>query len=205
MKSHFPRLWKSLQKHNNLSQQEGACDQVLSEYLEGFGKGSNKRYGRIEDKPDHWPDTIGWVGFKGSSHVKLESCIEIIQSFLEGRQVDFNSYHLTDVSEAEDIKDNTTESTETTETTEMENNDLLTLDESGKWYWGSHTNQWFPFTLDDTGNWFWKYEKQKWFPYTSPVISRQDDDNTPEQQSKEKQRQEEEEEDGQDQLNILIL
>ena len=39
--------------------------QVLSEYLEneGFGKGSNKHYGRIEDEPDHWPDTIGWVGF----------------------------------------------------------------------------------------------------------------------------------------------
>ena len=47
--------------------------QVLSKYLEveGFGKGSNKCYGRIEDEPDHWPDTIGWVGFKGPSHVKL--------------------------------------------------------------------------------------------------------------------------------------
>ena len=136
--------------------------QVLSEYLEveGFGKGSNKCYGRIEDEPDHWPDTIGWVGFKGPSHVKLESCNEIIQSFLEGRQVDLYSYHLTDVSEAEDIKDNTTESTETTKTTEMENNDLLTLDESGKWYWGYHTNQWFPLTLGDTANWFWKYEKK---------------------------------------------
>ena len=181
--------------------------QVLSEYLEveGFGKGSTKRYGKPQDEPENWPDTIGWVGFKGPSHVRLESCNEIIQSFLEGRQIDPNSYHLTerdvDVTEDNTETTETVETTETTETTEMDNNNTLTLDDSGKWYWSYHAKQWFPLTVDDSGNWFWSYEKQQWFLYTPPVINKQDVDDPPEQQSKEKEGEEE----GQDHLIIVEL
>ena len=71
----------------------------------------------------------------------------------------------------------------------MDNNNPLTLDDSGKQYWSYHTKQWFPLTVDDSGNWFQLRETAV------------DVDDPPEQQSKEN----EEEEDGQDQFNILEL
>ena len=60
---------------------------------EGFGRGSAKSYGKFEDELDNWQDTISWIGFKGPTNVRLESCNEIIQSFLEGRHIDPYTYH----------------------------------------------------------------------------------------------------------------
>ena len=35
----------------------------------GFGRGSAKSYGKFKDEPDNWPDTIGWIGFKGPTKI----------------------------------------------------------------------------------------------------------------------------------------
>ena len=79
-------------------------------------------------------------------------------------QIDPNSYHLTE--RGVDVTEDNTETAESTETTEMDNNNPLTLDDSGKWYWSYHTKQWFPLTVDDSGNWFWSYEKLQWMLMT---------------------------------------
>jgi len=68
---------------------------VLQQYLqvEGFGKGSKKCFGREEDRPEHWPETVSWATFKGYSSANIETCNDIIQSFLRSRHLDPWEYH----------------------------------------------------------------------------------------------------------------
>ena len=73
-------LRRRSQIHRSLSTHACFCliaREVLYEYLEvdGFGKGSTKRYGKLEDELEIGltPDWVGLV------HVRLESCNEIIQ------------------------------------------------------------------------------------------------------------------------------
>ena len=44
--------------------------------MEGFGKRPTKSYGKFQNEPDNWPDTISW---RGTTNVRLLSCNEIIQ------------------------------------------------------------------------------------------------------------------------------
>ena len=160
---------------------------VLHDYMgvEGFGKGSAKSYGKFKDQPDNWPDTISWIGFKGPTNLRLDSCNEIIQSFLEGRHIDPYTYH--DDPTDRETEENEDDATQTDDNAGKETDkakaDPLTLDETGEWYWCYETQQWFPLTLDDTRNWFWSYGKQVWLPYSPPELNVQEgDDNTQEPQ-----------------------
>ena len=47
--------------------------------MEGFGKRPTKSYGKFQNEPDNWPDTISWRGVNGPTNVRLLSCNEIIQ------------------------------------------------------------------------------------------------------------------------------
>ena len=110
---------------------------VLQEFMEveGFGRGSAKSYGKFKDEPDDWPDTISWIGFKGPTNVRLESCNEIIQSFLEGRNIDPYTYHDDPTDrENEENEENEDEATETE------------TDDSRNWFWSYGKQQWFPYS-----------------------------------------------------------
>ena len=51
----------------------------------------------------NWPDTIAWTTFKGHSFANLETCNEIIESFLSSRHLDPFEYHVLVKPEVENV------------------------------------------------------------------------------------------------------
>ena len=159
-----------------------AARKVLHEYfqIEGFGKGSKKCFGKDKDEPENWPDTIAWTTFKGPSYTNLETCNEIIESFLSSHHLDPYEYHVVEEPEADDAA---------VDHRENDNNDNFapTLDPTGQWRWDYNLQQWIahpplPPTLEPTGRWRWDYNLQQWLPHPPPELEdqqeQQNDDET---------------------------
>ena len=111
--------------------------------VEGFGAGSKKTYGKPKDEPDSWPDTISWETFKSPSFAKLETCNEIIESFLESRQTNVNSYHVGSQEHLENEGDEAADGGEETGNDQYIPPQPI-LDPTGYWRWNVETQQWIP-------------------------------------------------------------
>ena len=110
-----------------------------------------KCFGKDKDEPENWPDTIAWTTFKGPSYTNLETCNEIIESFLSSRHLDPYEYHVVEEPEAEAAA---------VDHRENDNNDNFapTLDPTGQWRWDYNLQQWIvdtpPSSTTNTGsNW----------------------------------------------------
>ena len=75
---------------------KAACDQ-LSIYMNlfGFVKGGHKKYQKLEDEPEGWPDEHSFVALKNPASVKLAIDSDIIESLLKFHRLDSMSHPYT--------------------------------------------------------------------------------------------------------------
>ena len=70
--------------------------QTLKCYLNilGFHNGSTKKFGRLEDRPQEWPDTESWEDFRHPCAAKIDKINKIISSILQFHQIDVKTHHI---------------------------------------------------------------------------------------------------------------
>ena len=56
----------------------------------GFGKSGDKTYGVASDKPDWWPDNMGFALFKGPNFAMIKEANQILEALFESNNLDIH-------------------------------------------------------------------------------------------------------------------
>ena len=58
----------------------------------GFGKSGDKTYGVASDKPDWWPDNMGFALFKGPNFATIKDANQILEALFESNNLDIHEH-----------------------------------------------------------------------------------------------------------------
>ena len=58
----------------------------------GFGKSGDKTYGVASDKPDWWPDNMGFALFKGPNFATIKEANQILEALFESNNLDIHEH-----------------------------------------------------------------------------------------------------------------